>query len=482
LRSGRYPADRSLAPDRRPFPGPARQEIAPVTDLFAARAQMGISLAFHIVLAVLGMALPVLLLVSEGLWLRTGNPACLALAKRWSKGFAILFAVGAVSGTILSFELGLLWPRFMAFAGGIFGLPFSAEGFAFFVEAIFLGLYLYGWSRLSPVQHWLCAVPIAVSGVLSAVFVVAANAWMNSPTGFRMVDGAAVDVDPVAAMFNPAWFQQALHMVLAAFVATGFGVAGLYAWGLLRGRRDAYHRAGLAIAMGLAAVAAPLQFVSGDVSARWVAEYQPVKLAALEGQFATEAGAPLRIGGLPDVATGQTRWALEIPRGLSLLAFHDPNAVVRGLDEWPPADRPNPVPVHLAFQAMVGVGTALLLLALWYWVAAWRRRGLPEGRWLLRAIAVATPLGFVAIEAGWTVTEVGRQPWVVYGVMRTADGVTPVPNQFIALGGFVIVYVVLAIAAAGLLIRLGRTPPEIEGAAPEGTPDAGRVGHAGLAG
>lgn len=451
-----------------------------MTDLFAARSQMAISLGFHIVLAVLGMALPLLLLISEGLWLRTGNPVYLALAKRWSKGLAILFAVGAVSGTMLSFALGLLWPRFMAFAGGIFGLPFSAEGFAFFIEAIFLGLYLYGWNRLSPLQHWLCGIPVAISGVLSAVFVVAANAWMNSPAGFRIVGGEVVDVDPVAAMFNPAWFQQALHMVLAAFVATGFGIAGLYAWGILRGRRDPYHRSGLAIAMGVAAVAAPLQFVSGDISARWVAEYQPIKLAALEGQFETEAGAPLRIGGIPDVATGQTRWALEIPNGLSLLAFHDPNAVVRGLNEWPPEDRPNPVPVHLAFQVMIGIGTALLLLALWYWIAAWRRRGVPEGRWLLRAIAVATPLGFVAIEAGWTVTEVGRQPWIVYGVMRTADGVTPVPNQFVSLGGFVVVYVVLAVAAAGLLIRLGRTPPEIGQAAPDRTLGAERGGHAGV--
>lgn len=433
-----------------------------MSDLTAARVQMGTSLAFHIVFAVLGMGLPVLLLVAEGLWLRTGDAVYLALAKRWSKAFAILFAVGAVSGTILSFELGLLWPRFMAFAGGIFGLPFSAEGFAFFIEAIFLGLYLYGWDRLSPRAHWLCTIPIAVSGTLSAIFVVAANAWMNSPSGFRIVAGEVVDVDPVAAMFNPAWFQQALHMTLAAFVATGFGVAGLYAWGIARGRTDAYHRLGLTIAMALAGLTTPLQIVSGDVSARWVAEYQPLKLAALEGQFQTEAGAPLRIGGLPDPVARETRFAIEIPRGLSLLAFRDPNAVVRGLDEWPRDEQPDPVPVHLAFQAMVGIGTALLALAAWYWVAAWRRRGVPTNRWLLRALAVATPLGFVAIEAGWTVTEVGRQPWIVYGVMRTADGVTPVPGQFVAFGGFTLVYVVLAAATVWLLRRLGRTPPAVE--------------------
>jgi cytochrome d ubiquinol oxidase subunit I len=422
---------------------------------------MGTSLAFHIVFAVLGMGLPVLLLIAEGRALRTGDPVSLALAKRWSKGLAIIFAVGAVSGTILSFELGLLWPRFMAFAGGIIGMPFSAEGFAFFIEAIFIGLYLYGWDRLTPRAHWWCGVPLAVSGILSAIFVVSANAWMNSPAGFRIVDGAVVDVDPLAAMFNAAWFQQALHMTLAAFVATGFGVAGLYAWGMLRGRRDAYHRTGLTVAMALAAVAVPLQILSGDVSARWVAHNQPVKLAALEGQFRTETGAPLRIGGWPDVVARETRWALEVPGGLSFLAFDDPNATVQGLDAVPRENQPDPRPVHLAFQMMVGIGFALLALAIWFWLTVWR--GDPgRRRWLLRALAVATPFGFVAIECGWTVTEVGRQPWIIYGVMRTRDAVTQVPNQFIAFGGFTIVYVILAITTAWLLFRLGKTPPAIE--------------------
>lgn len=453
-----------------------------MSDLFAARAQMGTSLAFHIVFAVLGMGLPVLLVIAEGLWLRTGNPVYLALAKRWSKGLAILFAVGAVSGTILSFELGLLWPGFMKFAGGIIGMPFSAEGFAFFIEAIFLGLYLYGWDRLSPRAHWLCGIPIAVSGSLSAIFVVAANAWMNSPAGFRIENGQVVDVDPLAAMFNDAWFQQALHMTLAAYVATGFGVAGLYAIGMLRGRRDAYHRAGLTIAIALGAFVAPLQVVSGDISARWVAENQPIKLAAMEGLFATEKGAPLSIGGWPDPETRETRYALELPNLLSLLAFRDPNATVRGLDEWPLSDQPDPRPVHLAFQVMVGIGSALIALGGWFWITAWRGRGAPANRWLLRAVAAATPLGFVAIEAGWTVTEVGRQPWIVYEVMRTSEAVTTVPGQFIAFGGFTIVYVVLAATTVWLLLRLGRNPPYVspddqredrrEGARPEERPHA----------
>lgn len=444
-----------------------------MSDLLAARVQMGTSLAFHIVFAVLGMGLPVLLLISEGLWLRSGNPVYLALAKRWAKGFALLFAVGAVSGTILSFELGLLWPRFMAYAGGIIGLPFSAEGFAFFIEAIFLGLYLYGWDRLSPRAHWLTAFPIAISGTLSAIFVISANAWMNSPAGFRIVDGEVVDVDPVAAMFNNAWFQQSLHMVLAAYIATGLSVAGLYAWGMLRGRRDAYHRTGLTLAMALAGIFIPLQIISGDISARWVADNQPLKLAALEAQFETEAGAGLSIGGWPDVEARQTRFALEIPRGLSLLAFHDPNATVQGLDAWPREVQPDPRIVHVAFQIMVGIGFSVLGLVIWFWGAHWRqrRRGRTTfpGTWLTRAVLAASPLGFVAIEAGWTVTEVGRQPWIIYEVMRTSEAVTPVPNQFIALGGFTFVYVLLAATCIVLLLRLGRTPlPELT--LPPGSP------------
>jgi len=442
-----------------------------MSNLFAARAQMGSSLAFHIIFAALGMGLPVLLVISEGLWLKTKNPIYLALARRWSKALAVLFAVGAVSGTVLSFELGLLWPEFMKFAGGIIGMPFSAEGFAFFIEAIFLGLYLYGWNRLSPLAHWLCGLPIAISGAFSAIFVISANAWMNSPSGFNVVDGKVVDVNPLKAMLNGAWFQQALHMTLAAYVATGFAVAGLYAIGMLRGHRDAYHRAGLAIAIGLGGVMIPLQIISGDISARWVAENQPVKFAALEGQFKTEAGAPLTLGGYPDPAARETKYALEIPNLLSLIAYRDPHATIQGLDAWPLADQPDPRPVHFAFDMMVSLGMTMLFIGGWYWLRAWKRRHVGE-RWrpplskpLLWALAIATPLGFLAIECGWTVTEVGRQPWIIYGFMRTADAVTAVPNQFVSLGGFTLVYVILAITSAWLVHRLSMAPLQIEEAA-----------------
>lgn len=428
-------------------------------DLMAARTQMATSLGFHIIFAALGMGLPLLMVIAEGMYLRTKNPSYLALAKRWSKAFAILFAVGAVSGTILSFELGLLWPGFMEYAGGIIGMPFSAEGFAFFIEAIFLGIYLYGWNRLSPRAHWLSGIPVAVAGAASGIFVVAANAWMNSPAGFRVVNGEVTDVDPVAAMFNDAWFQQALHMTLAAYTATTFGVAGVYAFGILRGRRDAYHLGALRIALGIGMVVSILQAISGDISARWVAENQPVKFAAMEGHFETEQGADLVIGGWPNPETRETNWAIRIPGLLSLMAHGSLDATVMGLNDVPMSDQPEPRVVHPAFQVMIGIGVTLILISTWFWIAAWRRRGVRPDAWQLRALVLTAPLGFVAIEAGWIVTEVGRQPWIIYEIMRTEEAVTTVPGQFAALGGFTILYAILAIACTWLLLLLAKHPP-----------------------
>ena len=425
-----------------------------MTDLLAARSQMAMSLAFHIIFSVIGIALPLLMVIAEWRWMRTGEAQYLDLAKRWSKGAAILFAVGAVSGTVLSFELGLLWPNFMRFAGPIIGMPFSLEGFAFFTEAIFLGLYLYGWDRIGRRAHLASGIIVALSGVLSGVFVVIANAWMNTPTGFTMMDGRAVDVRPFAAMANQAAVSQTLHMTLAAYAATGLAVAGIHAIMILRGSTNPFHRRALAIALLVGAPAAILQPLSGDLSARMVAETQPVKLAALEGQFETERGAPLRLGGWPDEERGETRWAIELPYLLSLLAFHDPNAEVRGLnafprDEWPPV-----AIVHVAFQIMVALGTYMALVSLWAGWRWWRGRSsaaVADDRPLLRALAVATPMGFIAIEAGWTVTEVGRQPWIIQGVLRTADAVTPMPGLIVPFLVFTFLYIVLGVIVVYML-------------------------------
>ena len=434
-------------------------------DLLAARSQMAMSLAFHIVFAVIGIGMPALMVVAERRWQRTGEPAYLELAKRWAKGTAILFAVGAVSGTVLSFELGLLWPSFMAFAGPIIGMPFSLEGFAFFTEAIFLGIYLYGWDRVTPRAHLAAGVLVAVSGALSGVFVVIANAWMNQPVGFTLgPGGAAVDVDPLSAMTSPMALQQTLHMTVAAYAATGLAVAGVHALILLRrrgappGMPDAFHRGALRVALLVGAPAAILQPLTGDLSARAVARYQPAKLAAMEGQFRTERGAPLRVGGWPDERARETRWALEIPHGLSILAFHELNAEVKGLEAFPERDWPPVAIVHIAFQVMIGLGTVMALVSAWAALRAWRVRRAPadqlaDSPWLLRAIVLAAPMGFVAIEAGWTVTEVGRQPWVVYGVLRTADAVTPMRGLVVPLVTFTLLYIFLGVVTGILLYR-----------------------------
>ena len=438
-----------------------------MSDLLAARWQMAVSLGFHILFAVAGIAMPLLMAIAEWQFLRRGDAVALLLARRWARGTAILFAVGAVSGTVLSFELGLLWPRFMAFAGPIFGLPFALEGYAFFVEAVFLGVYLYGWDRIPPWAHWWSGVAVAVSGALSGAFVVIANGWMNTPTGFRLEGGRAVDVDPLLALANPAAPTEILHMTLAAYASVGFAVAGIHAWLLLRDGGNPFHRRALAIALWVGGTAAVLQPLSGDLSAQHVAEHQWVKLAAMEGQFRTEKGAPLRLGGWPDARTQTTRWALEIPYGLSLMAYHDPHAVVRGLEEVTPADRPPVAVVHVAFQVMVACGTVMAAVALAGGLLAWRRRGLPDARWYLRTLVACAPLGLLAVEAGWTVTEVGRQPWIIRGVMRTSEAVTPMPGLVVPFVTFTLMYLFLGFVVVFLLRRqvfgTPATPPPAQG-------------------
>ena len=439
--------------------------------VIAARAQMGTSLAFHIVFAALGVGLPLLVVAAEGLWLRTKRRAYYDLARTWSKGMAILFAVGAVSGTLLSFELGLLWPTFMKYAGAVIGLPFSLEGFAFFIEAIFIGLYLHGWERLSPKAHWLSGFPIVISGAASAAFVTMANAWMNMPTGFRIENGRVVDVQPLVAMTSPPWLVEILHTTLAAYVVTGFGAAAVCAFALLRRsaeERREQVRAGLTIAMVVAAIAIPLQWVVGDVIARFDAEHEPAKFASLEALFRTQRHAPITIGGL--VGEDGARYAIEIPNGLSILVAWDPNAEVTGLDRIPKNDRP-PVPaVHYSFDTMVGSASLLLLVAMVWTVTVLRKRA--PNRVLLIGIAVCGPLSVLAMEAGWFVTEFGRQPWIARGLLRTTDAVTIAPGLDVQFYLFSFIYVILGAACWWLLRRVGtkREGGERKTLAPSDTP------------
>lgn len=424
-----------------------------MTDLLAARSQMAMSLAFHILFAMVGMAMPLLMVLAEGRFLRQGDRLDRTLAQRWARGTAIMFAVGAVSGTALSFELGLLWPNFMAFAGPIVGMPFSLEGFAFFLEAIFLGIYLYGWDRVSPRAHLLAGVGVMLSGVASAAFVLCANAWMNTPAGFTLAaDGTLLDVDPYAAMFNPAALSEVLHMTMAAFAAVGFAVAGIHAFMLLRRPGDPFHRRALGLALAMGGVFACLQPLSGDLAAKHVAEYQPVKLAAMEGHWETAREVPLQLGGWPDEVAEETRYALEIPYGLSFLAFGDIHAEVRGLKDFPPEDRPPVAIVHIAFQIMVACGSAMMAVAALAGFMRLRGRDL-AAPWFLRLLVVSAPLGVIAVEAGWTVTEVGRQPWVIQGLMRTRDAVTPMPHLVVPFATFTLLYLVLGVTVVVLLTR-----------------------------
>jgi cytochrome d ubiquinol oxidase subunit I len=424
-----------------------------MSDLDYARSQMALSLAFHIVFAAIGIGMPVLMAIAEAMYLRTKEPVYLDLTKRWAKGTAMLFAVGAVSGTVLSFELGLLWPTFMQHAGAVIGMPFSLEGFAFFTEAIFLGLFLYGWEKLSPLAHWLCGVVVAVSGVLSGIFVVTANAWMNAPAGFVLRNGVFEEIDPIAAMLNPASLHQVIHMTLAAFVAVGFLVAGIHAWLLRRNPRSAFHRRAFAISAAMGAIAIPLQLLSGDHSAHAVARLQPAKLAAMEAHYETSTHAPFWIGGIPDNDRRTIDYAIKLPSALSLLLGHSPNTEVTGLDKFPRDQWPNVRLVHGSFDLMVTCGMLLAALALWFGVSWWRHRTLPVDPRLLLAFVIATPLGCIAIETGWMVTELGRQPWIVYGVMRTKDAVTPMPGLAYPFYTITVIYVFLSVALVALLRR-----------------------------
>jgi cytochrome d ubiquinol oxidase subunit I len=437
-----------------------------MTDLLAARSQMAMSLGFHIVFAAIGIAMPLMMVLAEWTWLRTGHAEYLSLARRWATGSAILFAVGAVSGTVLSFELGLLWPNFMAWAGGAIGLLFSLEGFAFFTEAIFLGIYLYGWKLVSPWTHVAAGVLVVVSGIASALFVVAVNGWMNTPAGITLADGRIAGVDPLAVMFNPSAIGEGAHMVLAAFIATGFLVAGIHAWQLLKDPGNVFHRRACALALLVGGIPAVLQPLSGDLLAKHVAHYQPTKLAAFEAHFHTQAGAPFHIGGIPDSDTGTVPYSIEIPNALSLLVYHDPHAVVTGLDRTPKDLWPPVAVVHLAFQIMVGSGFALTAVALWGAWRWWRHEHPFRSRPFLWAVAAVSPLGFLAIEAGWVVTEVGRQPWIISGIMRTAEAVTPMPGLVVPLTVFTAVYLVLGGVVIWLIGRHVAAIPHHLGSSP----------------
>ena len=419
--------------------------------LLPARNQMALSLGWHIILACFGMSFPAMIFVLHRMGLR-GDEDALELAKRWSKVAGVLFAIGAVSGTILSFELGLLWPGLMETYGDVVGLAFALEGISFFVEAIFLGIYVYGWGRLPGRWHSLMLVPIMIAGITGSFLVVSVNGWMNAPTGFVLVDGVPTEISPLGAIFNSAAGLQFLHMYLAAVMVVSFCVASVYATGWLKGRHDRKHRLGLVIPLLFAAVATPIQPVVGHFAGQRLADEQPIKLAAMEGLAETTEAARLELGGYWNGE--ELVWALEIPIDglLSFNATNDFNATVIGLDAVPEDEQPPVGIVHLAFQTMVAIGTALVGLVAWAGWRWYRHRDDPFGsKWFLRALVISGPAAIVAMETGWITTEVGRQPWIVHGLLRTEDAVTDAGYIWVTLGILIVVYAGMTLGAVTVI-------------------------------
>jgi cytochrome d ubiquinol oxidase subunit I len=421
--------------------------------LMAARMQMATSMIFHIVFAAIGMVMPFLMVVSHYKWLKTKDKSYLDLTKAWQKGVAIFFVVGAVSGTMLSFELGLLWPEFMLHAGPIIGMPFSLEGTAFFVEAIAFGFYLYGWKKIKKKWfHWTTGLIVGISGVASGILVVAANAWMNSPSGFDYVNGEYINIDPVKALFNDAWFTQSLHMTLAAFIAVGFAVGGIHAYQYYKKRNARFHLKAFKSALTFGAIAAILMPFSGDLAAKDLAVRQPIKLAAMEAHYNTEEGAGLLIGGILNEETQEISYGIHIPNALSFLAFGDFDAEVKGLNDFPKDEHPPVAITHYSFQVMVGTGTFLMGLGIVFLISLKRKKWQTK-RFYWLAFIIATPLGFLALEAGWFVTEVGRQPWIINGIMKTKDAVTSIEGLQYSFYLYLVIYLSLSFMVFWLMKR-----------------------------
>jgi len=430
--------------------------------LVLARLQFAFTISFHIIFPAFTIGLASYLAVLEALWLKTRRAVFRQLYRFWVKIFALSFGMGVVSGVVMSYQFGTNWSVLSDVAGPVLGPLLTYEVVtAFFLEAGFLGIMLFGWGRVGEGLHFLATLLVAVGTLISAFWILSANSWMQTPSGHALVDGRFHPADWWQVILNPSFPYRLVHMVLAAYLTTAFVVGAVGAWHLLRRRGGEEARVMFSMALWMAALVAPIQLVAGDLHGLNTLEHQPAKIAAIEGHWETQHGAPFILIGWPDMAAEETRWKVEIPHLGSFILTHDWQGEVKGLSDWPAEDRPNATVLFWTFRIMVAVGLAMIglgLLSLWLR----RRRRLYDARWFQRLALLMGPSGFLAILCGWTTTEMGRQPWVVYGLLRTADAVSPVTTGEVAtsLALFVVVYLVVFGTGFAFVLRLMAKGPE----------------------
>ena len=425
--------------------------------LTLARIQFAFTISFHIVFPAFTIGLASWLAVLEWRWLKTGNAVYAEVYRMWVKIFAVTFGMGVVSGVVMSFQFGTNWSVFSDTGGSVLGPLLGYEVLtAFFMEASFLGVMLFGWNRVGPRMHFAATMIVAVGTVISAFWILSANSWMQTPQGFRIgADGLLYPTDWMAVIFNPSFPYRFVHMVVAAYLTTAFVVAGIGGFYLWRGRHTAHARVMFGMAMIMAVFVAPAQLLIGDMHGLNTLDHQPAKVAAMEGLWETQRGAPLKLFGWPDQEAETTRFAVEIPKLSSLILTHRLDGEVRGLKDWPRDERPPAAWIFWCFRIMVGLGMLMILTGVVALILYWRKR-LFDTRWFQYWCMALTPAGFISVLAGWFVTEIGRQPWMVYGVMRTVDAVSPVQGGPVAisLAAFVLTYTFVFGAGSYYILRL----------------------------
>ncbi|MCM3761088.1 cytochrome ubiquinol oxidase subunit I [Alkalihalobacillus oceani] len=423
-----------------------------------SRILTGVTLGFHAIFATIGVGIPLLIALAEWIGIKRNDEHYRLLARRWARGFVITVAVGVVTGTAIGLQLSLLWPSFMEVAGHAISLPMFMETFAFFFEAIFLGIYLYTWDRFKKkIHHWLLVIPVVIGASASGFFITTVNAFMNSPYGITVENGVITNINPLAAMFNPATPTKVAHVLSSAYLTSAFILAAIAAIYLLRGNQHVYHKKALRLTMTVACVFAVVTALIGDLSGKYLAEYQPEKLAAAEWHFETTTEAPLILGGIL-TEDGEIAYALEIPYALSILAHGDPGAEVIGLEEFPEEDLP-PMIVHYLFDLMVISGIFLAAVSMLFVIMRLRKKWNEYNKPLLWLILAGAPIALFAIEMGWFFAEIGRQPWILNGFMRTAEGATTSQHVDLMLYLFILLYLVLAVSCATVLRKMFKSNP-----------------------